>query len=46
MPPLGHRVPYQDVAVQAVAHVAIVGAGFGNPVVVVGGAHFVRITVL
>ena len=38
-------VPHQDVAVQAVSVAMGLVAGVGNPVVVVGGAHFMRVAV-
>ena len=46
MAPLGNGVPDQDVAVQPMRVFAGLIVSIGNPVVVIGGAHFVRITVL
>ena len=43
---LGDGVPHQDVAVQPVRGLSGFLAGVGDPVVVVGGAHLVRIAVL
>jgi hypothetical protein len=42
---LGHRIPHEDVAVQAMRGFAHFLAGVGDPVVVVGGAHLVGIAV-
>jgi hypothetical protein len=41
----GDVVPDQNVAVQAMRVAVRLTAGIGNPIVVVGGAHFVRIAV-
>ena len=46
MAALGDRVPHQDVAVEPVRLFAGLLAGIGDPVVVVGGAHLVRIAIL
>src|SRR5436190_11542042 len=43
---LGDRVPYQDVAIETVGGIAGFLARVRYPIVVVGGAHFVRISVL
>jgi hypothetical protein len=39
-------IPDQNVAIQAVVSLAIEMLGFRNPIVVIGGAHFVRIAVV
>jgi len=41
MAALGHRVPDQDVAIQAVCVFAGLILRVGDPVVVIGGAHLV-----
>ena len=46
MAPPGNRVPYQDVAIQSMRVFAGLIVGVGDPVVVIGGAHLVRIAVL
>src|SRR5450755_243970 len=45
MPPVRYRVPHQNVAIQPMHHVAILGDRRRDPVVVVGCPHLMRIAV-
>src|ERR1039457_969013 len=45
MAALGDGVPNQDVAVESVHGAALGRMGFGDPIVVIGGAHFVGIAI-
>ena len=41
----GHRIPYQDVAVKTMHHLAVFLDGRADPVVIIGCTHLVRIAV-
>lgn len=42
---LGDLIPYEDVAAEPRRLLCIDRAGFRDPIVVIGGAHFVRIAI-
>ena len=43
---LRHRVPHQNISVQPMILLTVLDDSLGNPIVIVSGAHLMRVTIL